>query len=288
MPWLERTGAPGPELAGNPRYLLRSLHSIAIPGARAIGIYLPSAYLTEPDRRFPVFYLHDGQNVFDGSTSYLPGRTWRAHTTADRLTEAGSIEPIILVGIANAGLGRMAEYTPTRDPKLGGGEGFRYGRLLVDELKPLIDAEFRTQPGPQTTGLGGSSLGGLISLYLALDYRNVFGRAAVLSPSVWWDQRSILRRIRSASPEPELRIWLDMGMAEGVRHLRDTDLLYSLLIDQGWEVGMDLEYARVPGAVHDEDAWAERFGDVLSFLFPAARPSMALPTEQLLRHESPQ
>jgi predicted alpha/beta superfamily hydrolase len=176
---------------------------------------------------------------------------------------------LILVGIANTGLRRMAEYTPTRDFKMGGGEGRSYGRLLIEELKPLIDRSYRTSPGPENTGVGGSSLGGLISLYLGFAHPEVFAKVAVMSPSLWWDHRSILNAINDQKTNPQLRIWLDMGTAEGLRHLRDTDMLERLLLKRGWRSGVDLAYEKVHGAVHDERAWSERFGDVLRFLFPA-------------------
>jgi enterochelin esterase-like enzyme len=109
------------ELDDNPRYrILPNFHSRFLPDDRNILVYLPEAYFTAPRRRYPVFYLHDGQNLFDSRTSYIPGATWQAHTTADRLTTEGRIEPIILVGIANTGVRRMAEYTPTRDPRRTG------------------------------------------------------------------------------------------------------------------------------------------------------------------------
>lgn len=253
----------------NPRYSVHPFHSEILPDDRVVSVYLPPQYLTEPDRHFPVFYLHDGQNLFDGRTSYVAGKTWEAHTTADRLTEAGQIEPVILVGVANTGLRRMAEYTPTRDFKMGGGEGQKYGRLLIEELKPLIDRTYRTQPNAKNTGLGGSSLGGLISLYLGFEHPEVFGRIAVLSPSLWWDHRSIFRLINDQADKPDLRIWLDMGTAEGTRYLRDANLLERLLVKRGWQLGVDLAYFEAQGAVHDETAWSKRFGDVLRFLFPA-------------------
>jgi predicted alpha/beta superfamily hydrolase len=265
---------PGHALDANPRYLvLRQFHSRFLPDARDIEVYLPEAYTNSPDphspvRHFPVFYLHDGQNLFDGRTSYIPGHTWQAYTTADRLTAAGLIEPVILVGINNTGLRRMPEYTPTRDPRLRGGEGALYTRLLVEELKPLIDRTFRTLPDPGNTALGGSSLGGLISLYMGLTCPEVFGKLAVLSPSVWWDDRSILRLLGETRNRPNLRIWLDMGTAEGLRHLRDTDLLHRRLLQRGWRDNVDLHYERIPGGLHNEDAWAARFDQVLRFLFP--------------------
>lgn len=253
----------------NPRYLhCARFRSRFLPGERDVTVYLPAAYITEPARRFPVFYLQDGQNLIDERTSYVPGRTWQADRTADALTEAGVTESVILVGIANMGARRIAEYTHTRDLRHGGGAGPRYGRMLVEELKPLVDASFRTLPDAANTALGGSSLGGLVALHLALDYPQVFGKVAVCSPSVWWNRRSILERVGRARPKPDLRIWLDMGTAEGLRHLRDTDLLHRRFQQRGWRDGVDLDYLRAEGARHEESAWAARFDRVLGFLFP--------------------
>jgi predicted alpha/beta superfamily hydrolase len=257
------------ELDTNPRYVVQEFHSEILPDDRAVSVYLPPQYLEQEERRFPVLYLQDGQNLFDGRTSYIAGKTWNANTTADQLAEAGETEPLILVGVANTGLRRMAEYTPTRDFKMGGGEGRSYGRLLIEELKPLIDGKYRTLPEAKDTGVGGSSLGGLISLYLGFAHPHVFGKVAVMSPSLWWDHRSILNAISQQSTKPDLRIWLDMGTAEGARHLSDADTLERLLLKRGWQIGVDLAYVKAPGAVHDEQAWSDRFGDVLRFLFPA-------------------
>ncbi len=252
-----------------PRLDTWQFHSAILPDPahRNILVYLPACYELECDRRFPVFYLHDGQNLFDGRTSYVAGRTWEAHSTADRLIAAGEIEPVILVGIANTGVRRMAEYTPTCDPHMGGGEGRNYGRLLTDELKPFLDRTYRTRPRPQDTALGGSSLGGLISLFLGFENPGVFGKVAVLSPSIWWNHRSILGVVGQAEPRPRPRIWLDMGTAEGARHVRDTQLLARMLRRLGWRDDT-LAYHEYPGAIHDEAAWAARFDQVLRFLFP--------------------
>jgi len=262
---------PAPRFSEIPRLERYRFHSAILPEPyeRCVSVYLPEAYFSEPDRRFPVFYLQDGQNLFDDLTAYVPGHTWRAHTTADRLTRSGEVEPIILVGVANTGLRRMAEYTPTRDFKLGGGEARSYARLLIEELKPHVDRAYRTQPGPGTTAVGGSSLGGLVSLFLGFEYPEVFGKIAVLSPSIWWNNRSILSFVEAPFTRPSLRIWIDIGMNEGAKHLRDTDHLFRLLKRRGWREHIDLAYQRVPGGVHSEDAWADRFDDVLRFLFPA-------------------
>ena len=260
-------------LDANPRYLrLQEFRSRWLPSRRDVIVYLPEAYFAEPERHFPVFYLHDGQNLFDGRTSYIADHTWRVSETADAMTAAGKMEPTIMVGIANTGVRRMLEYTPTRDPRLGGGGGDRYGRLLVEELKPLIDSTFRTRTGLEHTGLGGASLGGLISLAIGLAYPHVFGRLAIMSPSVWWNQRSLLNIVsefRASESRPRPKIWLDMGTGEGLKHLRDTDLLHRRLKLRGWRDGKDLRYLRVEGAFHTEDAWANRFDETLAFLFPA-------------------
>ena len=260
-----------PRISNIPRLERYHFHSAILPDPyeRCVSVYLPEAYFSDPERRFPVFYLHDGQNLFDDLTAYVPGHSWKAHTTADRLTKSGEIEPVILVGVANTGLRRMAEYTPTRDSKLGGGEARSYARLLIEELKPQIDGAYRTEEDPENTAVGGSSLGGLVSLFIGFEYPEIFGKIAILSPSIWWNNRSILSFVEAPFARPKLRIWLDMGMSEGARHLRDTDQLFRLLKRSGWREHIDLAYQRAPDGVHSEDAWADRFDDVLRFLFPA-------------------
>ena len=252
-----------------PRLDLWNLHSAILPDDRTISVYLPPSYADTPDARYPVFYLHDGQNLFDPRSSYVTGRTWRAGETADRLAGEGKAEEMILVGIANTGFRRMAEYTPTRSYRMGGGDGADYGLLLTRELKPFIDKTYRTLPTRAHTGLGGSSLGGLISLYLGLMHPDTFGKLAVISPSIWWDHRSILPFVSAANLAPPPKVWLDIGTGEGARHVRDTELLYRMLTARGWTPDVDLKLDVVPAAVHNEEAWADRFDQVLEFLFPA-------------------
>jgi predicted alpha/beta superfamily hydrolase len=258
--------------------LHRQFHSAILPDDRDLIVYLPDEY-ERTQRHFPVLYLHDGQNLFDGNTSYIPGRTWSVHETADRLIAAGEVEPLIIVGIYNTGEHRIREYTPTADPKYGGGEAGLYGRLLIEEIKPFIDCTYRTMTKPTHTGLGGSSLGGLVTLYLGLLRPDVFGKLAVLSPSVWWGQKGILAFVTEVNPQPRPRIWLDMGTKEGKRTLKDSDVLHNLLIEQGWVEGRDLMYLRVPNGTHDETAWATRVGPFLKFLFPAENQKVCHPEQ---------
>jgi predicted alpha/beta superfamily hydrolase len=234
-------------------------------------VYLPPMYEAEGGSRFPVLYMQDGQNLFDPETSFVKGNYWRMGETADALAAAGAIEPPIIVGIYNSGLKRIDEYTPVEDKRLGGGHADAYGRMLVEELKPFIDAQYRTLPGAENCGLGGSSLGGLVTLYLGLQYPSVFSRLAVMSPSVWWRNRTILKTVAAIGKRPKLSIWLDIGTKESTRAVPDARLLRDGLINKGWRLGEDLAYSEAEGAEHTESAWGERAGPMLRFLFPAGR-----------------
>ena len=123
---------------------------------------MPPDYERDTHHRYPVLYMHDGQNLFDSSTAF-GGNEWRLDDTAEELIERGAIEPLIIVGIYNTGEQRIHEYTPTADAKLGGGKADLYGRMLVEEVRPFIDGTYRTLRGAENTGLGGSSLGGLVT-----------------------------------------------------------------------------------------------------------------------------
>jgi predicted alpha/beta superfamily hydrolase len=235
---------------------------------RNLVVYLPPSYQDESTRHFPVLYLQDGQNLFDGATSFIPGQDWHVGQTADQCIQAGAVEPLLIVGIYNT-KARVREYTPTSVPKLGGGRADRYAKFLLEEVKPFVEREYRTLSGPQHTGIGGSSLGGLVSLYVGLKHPLIFGKIAALSPAVWWNQLVIHRFARSLRVEPRPRIWLDVGTREGPRVVRDVEQFRNVLLEKGWRLGLDLHYERVEGAEHNEAAWDRRVGPFLQFLFPA-------------------
>lgn len=240
---------------------------------RDIVVYVPPGYDESRDR-YPVLYLQDGQNLFDPETAF-GGQDWHAGSTADDLTYRGRIEPVIIAGIYNTGVRRVSEYTPTRCPRLRkGGKADRYAEMLAREIKPFIDHEYRTQKGATSCAVGGSSLGALASLVAGLKYPRVFGKLAIVSPSVWWDGRVILRVVETYRGSVRPRIWLDAGANEsdsGEQVIRDLRLLRDALGAKGWREGLDMRYSEVPGAGHNEAAWAARFGEVLSYLFPRSR-----------------
>lgn len=255
-------------------HLYPNFRSQFLPDARDIFVHLPPGYDEAPDRAYPVLYMHDGQNLFTPQESFVSHPTWSLDETADAATFAGEVEPLLIVGIANTGHRRLAEYTPTSDWKMGGGEADKYGLLLTEELLPFLATQYRIKPGPANTALGGSSLGALATLYLGLRHQETFGKLAVFSPSVWWNHRAILALVAEADIHHRPRIWLDIGDAETARAVPDADLLEARLRAKGWRPGHDLAYHRIPGGTHDETSWARRVQPMLRFLFPDGNGSV--------------
>lgn len=284
--WADSARAPGGAI-GPPAHTitgdLRShsdFESKILKNQRDILVWLPPGYdLPEnADRRYPVLYMHDGQNVFDAATSF--SGEWRADETATLLINAGRIEPLIIVGIPNMGSGRIDEYTPTQaalpgSEDLRGGLGLDYARFVVEELKPFIDATYRTDPTAARTGVGGSSLGGLISLSICHDYPDVFGLCMAMSTSFWWDGGAIRTEYEyDPAPARLVRYWLDAGSAEKGAGTSDSQTYVQGLYDfagvlerAGLVYRRDYHYLVVEGAAHQEAAWADRFDDALIFLF---------------------
>lgn len=253
----------------------KKFHSQFLTSDRDVLVYLPPGYESGKRSRYPVIYFHDGQNLFDGATAFIAGKEWRVDETAQALLAAGKIEPLIIVAVYNVGKERVNEYTPAEDPKYKtGGKADLYGRLLVEELKPFIDRTYRTRRSAKDTGLAGSSLGGLVSLYLSLKYPHVFGRVAVVSPSVWFANQHIVAFVAALPKKPTVRIWMDTGTEEGRNQeearqtVRGARLLYETLVKKGWQPGRDLSYLEAEGAQHNEAAWAQRVEPILKFLFP--------------------
>jgi len=256
----------------HPRIRLhRDFPSHYLPDKRDLIVYVPPGYDQQSKNSYPVLYLQDGQNLFDPHTSFIPGRTWQVREHADAAIEAGEVEPLIIVGIYNTGDRRLAEYTHERNWQMGGGEASEYGLTLTREILPWIAGHYRVRTEREHTGLGGSSLGGLVSLYLGLRYATWFGKLAVLSPSVWWNHKSILGYLNERAPDiwERPRLWLDVGDQEGRRTLQDAEQLNRRLKANSWRPGETLHFEKVRGGTHDEASWSQRVRPMLKFLFPA-------------------
>ncbi|HSH21872.1 MAG TPA: alpha/beta hydrolase-fold protein [Candidatus Caenarcaniphilales bacterium] len=241
------------------------LGSPQLGGWRHILVYLPPSLAAsgpETRRRYPVLYFHDGQNVFDEHTSY--SGEWHADETLELL--AGEGLEAIAVAIPNGGEARMDEYNPWRDRRRRmGGRGDAYLGFLVGHVKPLIDRSFPTRTDRNATGVVGSSMGGLISLYALAAYPEVFGLAGVMSPSLGWNDQRILQ-IVAHGQIPPARIHLDAGGREWKTMLPEARRLRELLLEQGFVDGRDLHYVEEQNGIHRESAWAARLPDALRFL----------------------
>jgi predicted alpha/beta superfamily hydrolase len=269
VPDFAAPSGPNHTLTGDVRFI-RDFHSDALGNSRTVAVYLPPGYESS-NARYPVLYMQDGQNLFDAATAY-GGNEWEIDETCERLMRSGELPPFIVVAVYSTN-DRIPEYTPVPDPGYGGGRGDLYAKFLIDELKPYVDANLRTLPGAENTGLMGSSLGGLISLHLGLGRPDVFSRIGALSPSLWWADGELTKRL-AASPPPEerARVWLDMGTREGDnpgQRVADTRELGGVLQARGWREGDDLAVRVIDGAGHNEASWRERAAEVLKFLFPA-------------------
>jgi predicted alpha/beta superfamily hydrolase len=237
---------------------------------REITIYLPNGYDEHPDRRYPVLYMQDAQNLFDAERAYIPGQHWRMIEAADHAIGERTASAMIIVGADHAGIGRLDEYTPVKDAKHnGGGRASDYARFLAEELKPAIDITYRTYPDADDTGIGGSSLGGLVTLHTIFTRRDVFGRAAAISPSVWWGERAILETVDAFDGPPPVKLWVDIGGREGLEALHDARALRDRIAAKGWDEDR-FHYYEDRRADHSERAWAKRARMVLEFLFPPA------------------
>jgi predicted alpha/beta superfamily hydrolase len=259
-PWIEysaRHDGDGHTVVGTVR-VLPDFFSPQLDNQRDILVCLPASYAAG-DRRYPVLYMHDGQNLFDRATGFA-GQEWQVDETMQTLAQEG-LEAIV-VGIHHAGEQRLLEYNPFAAPPRCGG---RYLEFLVDTVKPVIDRDFRTLPGRAHTGILGSSMGGLISLYAFFHRPDVFGLSGVMSPSLWVNRFAIFQFVREAPATPG-RIYVDNGTREGTAEgLRDLLLGKGYHLDQG---APTLMYVRDDGGEHTEAAWARRLPGALRFLLP--------------------
>lgn len=248
-----------------------AFHSTWLDADRDLTVYLPPGYQPE-GAPHPLLLLHDGQNLFDPARAH-GGQTWHVAETADALIAAGTIPPLVIVGVDHGAEARVREYTPTPGREPGAGLVDRHARFLVDEVLPFIATHYAVRTDFDALGLGGSSLGGLATIAVAMAAPKRFGKLIVMSPSVWWDRRVILRRLRRSAIDAHTRIWIDAGMKEGAKVVRDArDLAERLRTQAGaadLDVPVDAQITLVidPDGDHSETSWARRIGDAIAFCY---------------------
>ncbi len=250
-----------------------SMNSAYLPKTRNVSVWLPPQYESTKDH-FSVIYLQDGQNLFDGSTSAF-GAEWQVDETLTKLIQDQQIEPIIVVGVWNTP-DRVEEYTASPDPQMKrGGNGSQYVKFITQELKPFIDREYRTKPDQANAGIGGSSLGGLISLQVLREASGTFGKCMCMSPTLGWNDEEAIRWLEQVDITwlSDAKLWIDMGTKEGsservqFANQARIDRVAGLLKNLGLVHGKDYQAKKYQDALHNEQAWAARFGEAMQFLF---------------------
>lgn len=252
---------------------------------RKVTVFLPEGYGKE-GQRYPVLYMHDGQNLFHRDQSSY-GETWEVPAAVDTLVGRDPESGIIVVGIDNGGEARLDEYSPWHCPPLGrrlggdlykkgfGGEGDEYSDFLVENLKPLIDAAYRTKPERESTGVMGSSMGGYISIYLGARYPHVFSRVGALSPSVGVEKERLREALLDMDNGLPMKWYLDTGTNEhdnkrkwrfNRKYVEDARMVAETLKSIGTPDDR-VRFLVEEGAVHNEKAWAGRFPDALDWLY---------------------
>lgn len=254
---------------------IEKFRSDLLDNERDIHLYLPSSYADGRNRRYPVLYVHDGQNAFHPAFN---GQSWNLHRTAGRLADEGVISEIIIVGISNMGERRADEFTHDLD---GVGypydkadidpRGALYERFLAEELKPFVDALLRTQPEPEHNALLGSSRGGQVTYHIGIRRPDVFGMIGIMSPYLYYVDPADLSEVRLYSPmagnraaEPHgngrlRKIWIDTGGREGLLIMEKHVIgLVKEFLAAGYEADRELAYYLDPEARHEEQDWERR------------------------------
>jgi predicted alpha/beta superfamily hydrolase len=262
------TPAPRASTAGpGVQVLAQRLSMPGLGRERTLRLYLPPSYETAAARRYPVIYMHDAQNLFDEATSSF-GSEWGVDETMDEFARTRGFEAIV-VGIDHGGDERLHELSPWTNPKYGPAQGEQYMAFVVDTVKPFIDAHYRTLPDREHTAIAGSSLGGLVTHYALLAYPQVFGRAAIFSPSYWY-ANEVYAQTAAHPWRPDTRAYLYIGGHEGDESEADVERMLTILsppCDTACPPRPRINYHVVPDAQHDERAWRAEFPRAVAWLF---------------------
>jgi predicted alpha/beta superfamily hydrolase len=244
---------------------------------RQIWIYLPPDYNTS-SKNYPVLYMHDGQNLFNANTSF--SGEWEVDESLNALFSDGDYGCIV-VGIYNGGAERLNEYSPWVNPQYGGGQGDEYVDFIVNTLKPYVDIHYRTLPGRQSTGIMGSSMGGLISMYAFSERQDVFSKAGIFSSAFWFADSNSANHTASHPRLGNARVYFLTGGQEPAYVTQDMDEVIDAMGTAGFS---DNEHFRKVAAdgQHSEWFWAREFPDAYVWLFQDAVSSTAQATTEPL------
>ncbi|MCR5889565.1 T9SS type A sorting domain-containing protein [Hymenobacter sp. J193] len=232
---------------------------------RRVWIYLPVDYATSA-RRYPVLYMHDGQNVFDKCTSF--SGEWGVDEALRQLQQSGQ-DPTgtIVVAVDNGGNSRLNEYSPWPNAEYkSGGEGDKYVDFLVETLKPYIDQQYRTLTGREYTGIAGSSMGGLISVYAALKYQNVFSKVGVFSPAFWFAKQPLFDYVKTAGHQQPIKFYFLAGAKESETMVPLMADMRDALQQQGFAAA-DMSYHVLEDGQHAEWFWQREFPAAFQWLY---------------------
>lgn len=244
------------EIIGKVEYHKEFASSI-LNNKRDIIVWLPIGYNPQknPNKKYPVLYMHDGQNIMDPKTAYV-GKDWRVDETVMKLIKQKKIKEIIVVGIYNTP-DRLDEYSWSE-------KGQNYLKFIVTELKPFIDSSYKTLSDKDNTAIMGSSMGGLISFYAAWHYPNIFTMAGCMSSSFYYNNDKSLKLVQSyRGKKKQVKFYIDHGEDGLIRGQK----MFCLLTQKGYVLGQDIDYFYAPGAEHNEKEWAARLERPLIFFF---------------------
>lgn len=249
-------------------------HATKLNNDRNIYIYLPPSYDLEPDKRYPVLYMQDGQNIFNADTS-SSGSSWRIHEVADKLISEGKIRELIIIGIefkertkeyshysCNKKKVEWKEYVYAHFEYSVEGKGELYEDFVINELKPYIDNNFRTLPDKDNTALMGASAGGFVTFNIGMRRPDIFGMLGIISPAFFGMDLDLI----SSFPKKPLKLWFQSGEKEPCL-MDDTKRVVDLMKDKGYIEGEEVIYYQVPDGLHLDKEWGEKAAGPLCFFF---------------------
>jgi len=259
--WADGGGGSNSTAAANVTIMSTDFYMPQLDRKRRIWIYYPPDYETS-GLSYPVLYMHDGQNLFDATTSF--SGEWEVDETLNNLAAQGKHVPLV-IGIDNGGVERIDEYTPWSNPQYGGGNADKYMQFIVETLKPYIDQHYRTLPDRENTGIMGSSLGGLVSHFGSLAYQDIFGKAGLFSPSYWFSD-SVWVFTHNAGKQQNMRFFQLCGTSESTGMVGEMQRMNDSLVSIGYEQD-NIHNKIVPNGQHNEKLWREAFGEAYLWLF---------------------